>query len=111
MPMKMISTLAVCLIACATGLHAAETSPGTSAKWNVRDHIPLREFIIQCHRGAGELKPENTLEAFQLGWNWGTIPECDMQTTRDGVIVTFHDGNFKRVVKDASPELQKKGVK
>lgn len=80
------------------------------AKWNVRDHIPLTEFTIQSHRGAGELAPENTLEAFELGWKLGTIPEADVRTTNDGVIVAFHDNNFSRVVRGIDAEMQKKGV-
>jgi glycerol-1-phosphate dehydrogenase [NAD(P)+] len=48
-------------------------------------------FIIQSHRGAGVLAPENTLEAFEYGWSLGCWPECDVRTTRNGVIVTHHD--------------------
>ncbi|MCA9182646.1 MAG: hypothetical protein KDA51_14380, partial [Planctomycetales bacterium] len=80
------------------------------AHWNVRDHIPLEEFTIQSHRGAGELAPENTLEAFELGWKLGTIPEADVRTTNDGVIVAFHDSDFSRVVRGIAPELKSKGV-
>ncbi len=80
------------------------------AAWNVRDHIPLEKFTIQSHRGAGELAPENTLEAFELGWKLGTIPEADVRTTNDGVIVAFHDNDFSRVVRDIGPELKTKGV-
>ncbi|WP_050030839.1 glycerophosphodiester phosphodiesterase family protein [Verrucomicrobium sp. BvORR034] len=68
-------------------------------------------FIVQSHRGAGVLAPENTLEAFELGWKLGTIPEADLRTTTDGVLVAFHDATFARVVKDVSPELKNKGVK
>lgn len=81
-----------------------------TSDWNVRDHVPLDEFIVQSHRGAGKLEPENTLRAFQLSWKMGTVPEADLRTTKDGVIVAFHDGNFKRLVKNASPELKKKSV-
>ncbi len=80
------------------------------ADWNVRDHIPFDQFTIQSHRGAGELAPENTLEAFQLGWELGTIPEADVRTTKDGVIVAFHDANFARTVRGISPEMTKRGV-
>ena len=79
--------------------------------WNVRDHVPSSEFIVQAHRGAGELAEENTLEAFELGWKLGCIPESDLRTTKDGVIVAFHDDNFARVVKNVPKELAKKGVK
>jgi len=82
----------------------------TNGQWTICGHIPPEKFVIQSHRGAGELAPENTLEAFELGWKLGTVPESDLRTTTDGVIVAFHDANFKRVVKGASPELQKKGV-
>ena len=78
--------------------------------WNVRDHIPLEKFTIQSHRGAGELAPENTLEAFELGWKLGTIPEADVRTTNDGVIVAFHDHDFTRVVRGIGSELKTKGV-
>jgi glycerophosphoryl diester phosphodiesterase len=78
--------------------------------WNVVEHVPAEKFLIQSHRGAGVLAEENTIEAFKLGWSLGTVPESDLRTTKDGVIVAFHDDNFKRVVKGASEELQKKGV-
>lgn len=64
-------------------------------------------FIVQSHRGAGDLSTDNTLEAFELGWSLGTIPEADIRTTRDGVIVAFHDGDFSRVVHGIGPDLAK----
>src|SRR4051794_15554350 len=82
-----------------------------TSDWNVRGHVALERFIVQAHRGAGELAEENTLEAFQLGWKMGCIPESDLRTTKDGVIVAFHDENFSRVVKGISEEMKKKGVK
>jgi glycerophosphoryl diester phosphodiesterase len=88
---------------------ATELAPVRSS-WNVRDHVPLSRFIIQSHRGAGELAPENTLEAFELGWQLGTYPEADVRTTKDGVIVAFHDNDFSRVVKGVGPERAKQGV-
>jgi len=67
-------------------------------------------LIIQSHRGAGALSTDNTLEAFTLGWTLGTIPEADVRTTRDGVIVAFHDDTFQRLVADADADLQQKRV-
>ncbi|HVV01352.1 MAG TPA: glycerophosphodiester phosphodiesterase family protein [Verrucomicrobiae bacterium] len=90
---------------------ASLSTAGAASVWNVRDHIPLKDFIIQSHRGAGELAEENTLDAFELGWRLGTYPESDLRTTKDGVIVAFHDASFKRVVKGISPEMANKGVK
>lgn len=90
-----------------------ESSKSVSQKtsWNVRDHIPFEKLIVQSHRGAGVLAPENTIEAFELGWKLGTVPEADLRTTSDGVIVAFHDDNFARVIKGVSADLKKKGVK
>jgi glycerophosphoryl diester phosphodiesterase len=97
----------VCIIAIITALGIkafADEKP-----WNVRDHIPVEQVIIQSHRGAGVLAPENTLDAFELGWKMGTVPESDLRTTKDGVIVAFHDANFKRTVKNPGA-LADKGV-
>lgn len=81
-----------------------------AADWNVRDHLPLARLIIQGHRGVGHLAEENTVEAFELAWQLGLYPECDLRMTRDGVIVPFHDDTFARVVKDAPPALRRQGV-
>ncbi len=81
------------------------------AEWNVRDHVPLAEFVVQSHRGAGVLSPENSMEAFELAWRLGTIPEADLRTTRDGVIVAFHDNDFQRILPNAPPEERKRGIR
>ncbi len=75
------STLAILLVA------GCATAPAKKAPFN-----------IQAHRGAGLARPENTLESFKWSWNHeGITPEADLRTTKDGIIVTFHDKNFKRV--------------
>src|SRR6266851_4894373 len=78
---------------------SAAAKSAVAADWNITDHIPLERIIVQSHRGAGVLAEENTVAAFELGWKLSTYPESDLRTTRDGVIVTFHDENFSRVVK------------
>lgn len=97
----------------AGGVWAAEAArPAAAARpWTVRSHQAPEKFVIQSHRGAGFLAPENTLEAFELGWKMGTWPESDLRTTKDGVIVAFHDANFERTVKNVPAALKKKGVK
>lgn len=95
----------------AAALAGAASGEPVRSDWNVRDHLPLERIIVQGHRGVGNLAEENTVEAFELAWKLGLYPESDLRITRDGVIVPFHDNNFARVVKDASPELKKKGVK
>lgn len=71
----------------------------------------MKSFIVQSHRGGGALAPENTLESFLAAWDAGLVPEADLRTTKDGVIVAFHDADFSRVVKDTDPELQRKSVR
>lgn len=94
----------------AAGMLTRPAGAQDTLPWNVRDHLPLADVVVQSHRGAGVLAEEGTLEAFELGWKLGTYPEADLRATSDGVIVTFHDATFARVVKDAPPELKKKGV-
>lgn len=81
-----------------------------ASDWNVRKHIPLDQLIVQAHRGAGDLAPEGSLEAFELGWKLGCVPEADLRVTKDGVIVSFHDNNFARILTNAPAEMKKKGV-
>ncbi len=78
--------------------------------WNVRDHIPLAAVTVQSHRGAGVLLPENSPEAFALAWSLGTVPEADLRTTRDGVIVAFHDNALGRLFPDAPEERRRQGI-
>lgn len=87
------------------------------------EEIILREsrelFITYAHRGASEYRPENTLSAFDLGLEMGANGiECDIQRTKDGVLVIFHDDTLKRVTGEAGSikdytyaELQKFSVK
>lgn len=116
--MKLTPFVTTCL--CAVGFTitatfaqgaAASLQSSAVSEWNVTQHVPRERIIIQGHRGVGELAEENTIEAFELAWKLGIYPECDLRMTKDGVIVPFHDNNFARVVKDASPALKKKGVK
>lgn len=78
--------------------------------WNLRDHIPLDEVVVQSHRGAGVLSAENSLKAFEIAWSLGTIPEADLRTTRDGVIVAFHDNDFERTLPNAPPEVRRRRI-
>lgn len=96
----------------AAAQNATTSTTPVRAEWNVRDHIKEPEkVILQSHRGAGDLAEENTIQAFELGWSLHTIPESDVRTTTDGVIVAFHDKDFSRVVKDVPEDLKKKGVR
>ena len=79
--------------------------------WNVRDNIAFKEMIVQGHRGMGNERPEGTLETFREAWEKGLVPEADIRMTSDGIIMSFHDNNFQRIIPDAPEEIRKLGVK
>jgi len=55
-------------------------------------------MINYAHRGASEYAPENTLSSFYLGLIQGANGiETDVQKTKDGVLVLFHDDTLDRV--------------
>ena len=89
----------------------AASAENPVSPWNATAHIPLKDFIVQSHRGAGELSTDNTREAFDLGWQLGTVPEADVNTTKDGVIIAFHDKDLARVVKDLPAVWKDKLIK
>lgn len=48
--------------------------------------------LIYAHRGAMAYRPQNTMAAFELAWRMGAHGiELDVQCSRDGVAVVFHD--------------------
>ena len=56
------------------------------------------KFVNYAHRGASEYTPENTLLSFNLGVFMGANGiETDVQVTKDGVAVLFHDDTLMRV--------------
>lgn len=58
-----------------------------------------REFVAYAHRGASEYCPENTLLSFYTGVYMGANGiETDVQLTKDGVPVLFHDGTIERMM-------------
>ncbi len=70
------------------------------------DNVILNEsrthFVNYAHRGASEYAPENTMLAFHLGLFMGANGiETDVQKTKDGVLVLFHDDTLERVTGEA----------
>lgn len=54
--------------------------------------IAQPEIYFQAHRGAVDEAPENTLAALKHAWSVpGAVPEIDLRTTKDGVIICLHD--------------------
>jgi glycerophosphoryl diester phosphodiesterase len=66
---------------------------------------PAPTIFFQSHRGAVDEAPENTLAAVEHAWSVpGAVPEVDLRTTRDGVIVCIHDATPARTT-DATGAL------
>jgi glycerophosphoryl diester phosphodiesterase len=59
--------------------------------------LSLRHPIVAAHRGARHQAPENTLAAFEAAFGLGAKAiELDVQLTRDGQVVVFHDWRLER---------------
>ncbi|HNR30010.1 MAG TPA: glycerophosphodiester phosphodiesterase family protein [Candidatus Hydrogenedentes bacterium] len=59
---------------------------------------------FQAHRGGLEEVPENTLVALEHAWSIrGAVPEVDLRTTRDGVVVCMHDETPARTTNAPEP--------
>ena len=57
-----------------------------------------KKFINYAHRGASEYTPENTFLAFYTGIFMGANGiETDVQMTKDGILVLFHDDTITRL--------------
>lgn len=55
-------------------------------------------FVVYAHRGASHYCPENTLMSFYMGMRLGANGiETDVQRTKDGILVLFHDDTLDRV--------------
>ncbi|MDF2670599.1 MAG: hypothetical protein K0R67_2905, partial [Paenibacillus sp.] len=64
------------------------------------------EVYWQAHRGGGAYEaPDNTMGANNYAWSLGGIPEADVRTTMDGVIVCLHDETPARTT-DAPDDLK-----
>jgi len=59
-------------------------------------------FVNYAHRGASEYAPENTMMSFNVGLFMGANGiETDVQLTKDGIPVLFHDDTLVRVTGEA----------
>ena len=57
-----------------------------------------KHFVNYAHRGASEYAPENTMLSFYAGMFMGANGiETDVQMTKDGVLVLFHDDTIMRM--------------
>ncbi|MCO8120626.1 hypothetical protein NHH03_02665 [Stieleria sp. TO1_6] len=61
------------------------------------DVMATEPVFWQAHRGGGANDaPDNTMRAFTTTWELGGIPEADLRTTTDGVILCLHDATLAR---------------
>jgi glycerophosphoryl diester phosphodiesterase len=59
---------------------------------------------LHAHRGGAGLAPENTLAAFRRALELGAdVLELDLQVTRDGEVVVFHDETLDRTTDGRGP--------
>lgn len=55
------------------------------------------QVFWQAHRGGGLYEaPDNTMAAMHYAWELGGIPEADIRTTSDGIIICLHDNTLAR---------------
>lgn len=62
--------------------------------------VPLskHKFIVIAHRGDHVFFPENTIAAYRAAIkNNADYIEIDLRTTKDGKLISMHDGNVNRV--------------
>ena len=90
------SKLALCLGAAAVILPVFLTAPGRAGK---RQKAPFfgRNFAHRGLHSPDKSIPENSLEAFRLAAEAGYGAELDVQLSKDGQVVVFHDDTLDRV--------------
>jgi len=66
--------------------------------------------LIGAHRGFRACRPENTLSAFAASLGRCHFIEIDVQISRDGIPVVFHDSTLKRTT-DAAAIAHQLGIK
>ena len=82
--------------AAAIGLPVLLVAPGSATK---RQKAPFlgRSFAHRGLHSEDKSVPENSLEAFRLAAAAGYGVELDVQLTKDGQVVVFHDDTLDRV--------------
>jgi hypothetical protein len=76
-----------------------EETPRAAKERHRRVEKRRKGVHVICHRGASEHAHENTLEAFRATFELGADGnEFDIRSTRDGVLVVFHDDMLDRLL-------------
>ncbi|MET0974094.1 MAG: glycerophosphodiester phosphodiesterase family protein [Leifsonia sp.] len=90
-PASILALLMVAVVPNTSGVFAADVFGGLRA--------PGQPAFIAAHRGDRSVAPENTMPAFRAAFANPALAfvETDVQLTRDGVPVLFHDTTLERV--------------
>lgn len=96
-----IACALVCTLAIAALLLVA-TTPTTASAVDVFGalRVPGEAALIVGHRGDRAEAPENTMPSLELAMDDLSFVETDVQLSRDGVPVLFHDSTLERVTGD-----------
>ncbi|MFD1140212.1 glycerophosphodiester phosphodiesterase family protein [Larkinella insperata] len=73
-------------------------------------YTPGRTPMVSAHRGGGDIKgyPENCIESFEyLAKRLPVIIECDIDLTRDSVLVMMHDQTLDRTTTGTGKLIEK----
>ena len=89
---------------------ATATDEGALRAALTRTYAEQGVIPIPIHRGGGMHQPENTIEAFEYTWARNMVPEADIRTSKDGVIVVIHDDTVARTAPGAPREIRRKRV-
>lgn len=103
MPTRSLARFRNCLLALLPALTACAGFPASAApqmdtlQAEYRDLDDGRVFVV-AHRGCWAAAPENTVEAVEACIEMGVeAVEIDVQMTRDGELIVFHDTTLKRM--------------
>lgn len=99
-------SLVLGLAACSVPLLAAVPTEAALRADLTRMYSDYGVLSIPIHRGGGMHQPENTIESFEYTWSRKLVPECDVRTTKDGVIVVIHDTTVTRTAPGAPEPLR-----
>lgn len=115
--MKKIFLLAIILV---SSIYACRTAKSTSSTYISIPKKGLIEFLkykdnfkpmISAHRGGGDIIgfPENCIESFDyLAQQIPSIIECDIEITKDSVLMMMHDNSLDRTTTGKGKILEQK---
>ena len=79
----------------------------------ILNNLGIPHPVVIAHRGASIVAPESTAPAYEIARDHGSdYLEADLQRTKDGEIVIFHDATLKRTtnIEEVFPERQEEEI-